>query len=253
MSPRRRVSVARKARFPLVFDLEEGLRIVNAVDPVEDDVVEAIGAAGDLIESPEGLGRPPWRQNYHERAAGDGSPDLLLSRRPIESVSKVTVDGVEIPPSSIIVREGGLERTDGLPWPSGSVVRADYTAGWVWGGMLTDWKSTTLYAVGDLVIAGDLVAECATRGFSGEESPVWPAIAGEAVEDGTASWTLHAVHRPPSSAVACGRALVRLIYDGLFEREPGLAELRDGGSSMRYTIHHSAINNRVRSVLRGLR
>lgn len=248
------VAVTAEAPLRQVFDLDEGRRVVQDPQGTEADVLMAIGSAGDLIASPDGLGRPPWRQTYEERATGVGSVDLVLSRHPIERVDRVTVDGVELSSECYRVHESQLERLDGGRWLSGSVVRVDYVAGWVFDGMLAVWSDGNPFFTGELVAAGSLIAECTTAGLTGAAEPDWTGGEGDVVADGGAEWTLRDVHRPPQVVLSVAAALTRMDYDGLlFDIEPGVSSTGEGGATTRYNNHHSAINNRARAVLRGLR
>ena len=52
------------------------------------------------------------------------------------------------------------------------------------------WSADTLYAAGQIVIAGGQLYTCVVSGQSGAAVPVWPAAAGRITNDGSAQWEL---------------------------------------------------------------
>ncbi len=65
------------------------------------------------------------------------------------------------------------------------------------------WAPSTPYAAGALIVdANGNVQRCTTAGTSGAAAPAWPTTVGATASDGTAVWTLVAMHTVPGPMLA---------------------------------------------------
>jgi hypothetical protein len=65
------------------------------------------------------------------------------------------------------------------------------------------WAAATSYAIGALIVdANGNLQRCAAAGESGAAAPAWATTIGAATSDGSATWTLVAMHTAPSPMIA---------------------------------------------------
>jgi hypothetical protein len=65
------------------------------------------------------------------------------------------------------------------------------------------WGATTAYAAGSLIAdANGNLQRCTTAGTSGATAPAWATASGATTNDGTAVWTLVALHTAPTPMLA---------------------------------------------------
>lgn len=65
------------------------------------------------------------------------------------------------------------------------------------------WAASTAFAAGYLIVdANGNIQRCTTAGTSGAAAPAWAAAAGATTSDGSAVWTLIALHTAPAPMLA---------------------------------------------------
>ena len=65
------------------------------------------------------------------------------------------------------------------------------------------WAASTAWTVGNLIVdANGNIQRCTTAGTSGATAPAWAASIGATTGDGSAVWTLVAMHTAPSPMLA---------------------------------------------------
>lgn len=294
MLERHVVSVSSPARSQLIVPVATVRSELGIADTSQDTkIARLILSVAAAFAGQGGLQRPLVRQTYVERAIGleRGGDLLLLSRRPIESVTSVT-EGVEAPETIAAADysvsgagRAALYREDGWPLVSsigrGSAVDGgalyDYTvtyiAGWLppgsGAGLVASWAADTAtvagtfvkatasaYATPDLLfeattVAGDTKTHATTE-------PTWPTTAGLTVVDDQVTWTARAALELPFDIQEAAIQTAKVWFRGALELVPGYSSINAGEFSVVFDTVSvrsglPALPPFARSVLQGYR
>ena len=226
---------------------------IDAADVSQDaELTRQIEAVGQLYASPEGLGRPLWRQRYRETHPATDSDWLYLAAHPVESVSASNGGAVL---EGIVIEDPdrrSLYRADG--WPSG--VSVEYVAGWLMPSQVGDWQPSTAYSAGAWVraVARPLLRfQAVTDGQSANAAPPWPIVAGEEIDDGGTVWRAVRASELPEQIRQLALIRVAQIATGGLEIPVGIQWLADPSGSVSFKQSEQSLSSIERAVLKGYR
>lgn len=237
-------------------------------DSGQDAVLSAwIAAVSEAFAGSHGLDRDFWFATYQEQLPGRGTRELFLARHPVVNVVEVSERGAAMDPAAFQVsgsdrdllrRSNGnwLESTVDESIYSDGTESLDYTvehrAGYLMPGAVSDWSPDTAYSEGSWVRSTSrsvFLFEATTGGQTGSQEPPWPGE-GEAVIDGTVTWTAFRAEELPAQIRLAALLQVEACYRGDWDIPVGVQRQTDSeGSETFFERLASHLSPPVRALL----